>query len=155
VTRTSSRNARGYCAIGIQGGKSPENAGTLWRSAHALGAAFIFTVGHRYPKQPSDTSKAWRHIPLLEFDDSDEFVERLPHECELVAVECGWGSPKTLPEFRHPERAVYVLGAEDHGVAQVLLNRADRLVEIPATLSLNVATAGSIVLYDRQAKAAA
>jgi hypothetical protein len=41
----------GYFGIGIIGPKTPENVGTLWCTAHALGAAWIFTVGHRYSRR--------------------------------------------------------------------------------------------------------
>jgi tRNA G18 (ribose-2'-O)-methylase SpoU len=146
---------RGYFGIGIVAGKSPENVGGLWRSAHALGAAFIFTVGHRYPKQPTDTTKAWRHIPLMEFDSPGAFMDAQPKDCRIVAVECGKGRPKPLVNFNHPERAIYMLGAEDSGLPDDALEAADHLVVIPGDYCLNVATAGSILMYDRIAKAAA
>lgn len=147
---------RGYFAIGIQGAKTKENVGTLMRTAHALGAAFIFTIGHRYSPQASDTSKAWRHIPLFEFADLDEFTAAVPRGSEIIGVECDQGAPRPLTSFKHPERAVYVLGSEDRGMSVEMLDRCDRLVEIPdCSMCLNVATAGAIVMYDRCAKAAA
>lgn len=45
---------RGYFEIGIYNNKTPSNLGTLWRSAYQLGAAGIFVIGQRYPKQASD-----------------------------------------------------------------------------------------------------
>ena len=44
-----------------------------------------------------------------------------------------------------------VLGAEDHGVSQVVLRRADKIVRIPqagAIGSLNVSVAGGILIYE-------
>lgn len=147
-------STRGFCAIGIEGAKTPENVGTLWRSAHALGAAYIFTIGARYPKhaQRCDTSKAWRHIPFMEFETFEDFQLAKPRDCELVVIECGKGEPESLVRFSHPERAMYVLGAEDRGVSPWVLDKARRLVSIPSAMCLNVATTGSIVLYDRVAK---
>lgn len=144
---------RGYFGIGIVAGKSPENIGTLWRTAHAFGAAFIFTVGHRYPHQPTDTTKAWRHIPLHEFDTTDDLLKAVPRGCDVVGVECP--APKALTTFKHPERAIYLLGAEDRGLPNEEADMCSSLVEIPSAYCLNVATAGSILLYDRMAKAAA
>lgn len=140
---------RGYCGIGIYGTKSAVNVGTLWRSAGMMGAAFIFTVGRRYPKQASDTNKTWRHIPLWHFDSLDDL--RVPHDCPLIGVE---QTPKSrpLPGYRHPERAIYLLGAEDSGLPAKVLARCHQVVAIPSERCLNVATAGSIVLYDRVAK---
>lgn len=147
---------RGYFGIGIESGKTPTNLGTLWRSAHAFGASFIFTVGARYPKhQQSDTSKAWRHVPLHEYDSLAEFMVSIPRGCDVVGVDCDNGEPSSLAAFCHPERAIYLLGAEDVGLSPTALTICDALVEIPGAMCLNVATAGSIVLYDRHAKAPA
>lgn len=149
----------GYFAIGIEAGKTPENLGGLWRSAHAFGASYIFTVGCRYRHQPTDTSKAVRHIPLFEFGTVEQFLERgVPRDTEIVAVETagsfGRGGAVGLIGMPHPKRAVYVLGGEDYGLSEELLDARDRGVFIPAEHCLNVATAGSIVLYDRIAKGA-
>lgn len=152
----SNSEMRGYFAVGIEGAKTKENVGTLMRTAHALGAAFIFTIGRRYPQQASDTTKAWRHIPLFEYADVDQFTAALPRDSEVIGVECAQRHPKPLTSFTHPERGVYVLGSEDRGMSGAMLDRCDRLVEIPnCSMCLNVATAGAIVMYDRCAKGAA
>lgn len=143
---------RGFCAIGIEHSKTPVNVGTLWRSAANMGAAFIFTVGGRYPHQRSDTLKAWRHVPLFDFESVGDLTEHLPFDCRLVGVELV-PTAKPLPAFKHPERACYLLGAEDRGLSDDALAVCDHLTEIPSTRCLNVAVAGSIVLYDRTAKA--
>ena len=147
--------SRGFCWIGVVHGKSPQNIGTLWRSAHGFGAAGIFTVGQRYPMQASDTTKAWRHVPLLHFPTIRDLIDHLPHACRLVGVEI---APKahTLTNYVHPESACYLLGAEDHGLSPTDLARCHDLVQVPhAARCLNVATAGSILLYDRAVKATA
>lgn len=51
--------SRGYCGIGIFHPKFEVNQGTLWRTALAFHANFMFTVGHRFRWQSSDTTKAW------------------------------------------------------------------------------------------------
>lgn len=157
MTPPASSVRRGYFGIGIVAGKTPENVGGLWRSAHAFGAQMIFTVAFRAPRQATDTSDARRHVPLLTWDDWDTFMAHKPDGCELVAVETEdyqGGQPKMLPEFKHPERALYVLGAEDKGLNRAILGDCDRVVSIPTNYCLNVATAGSIVIYDRLAKGA-
>ncbi len=144
---------RGFFAIGIEHPKTHHNIGTLWRSAYAFGAAFIFTLGpQRYTKQASDTLCVWRHIPLLHFASLEHFQESRPHDCELVGVEY-LPDASILRKVAHPQRAVYLLGAEDHGLTKQALAICQRLVRIPAAYCLNVATAGSIVMYDRSAKA--
>lgn len=146
---------RGYFGIGIENCKTEHNVGTLWRSAQNLGAAFIFTIGNRYKCQPSDTTKAWRSIPLFRYATFDDFYANLPHDCQLVGVEFPHEKAKPLPQFCHPERCVYLLGAEDHGLTARALERCHRVVHIPSTMCLNVAAAGSIVMYDRGVKAGA
>lgn len=142
---------RGFFEIGIYRGKTPANVGTLWRSAYQMGASGIFTVGRRYPIQSSDTTQAHRHIPCREHLDFDAMLAALPFGCPIVAVEMG-GRP--LASFTHPEQAVYLLGAEDHGIPPAIVARCHHVVSLPAirTASYNVAVAGSLVMFDRLSK---
>jgi tRNA G18 (ribose-2'-O)-methylase SpoU len=145
--------SRGYCGIGIYAGKTPENLGGLWRSAFAFGADYIFTIGARYQRrQQTDTSDATKHVPLFEFDNWTQFMAHgCPRNVEIVGIEID-DRAKPLPTFSHPERAAYVLGAEDKGLPGDAMRKCDRLVYVPTTQCLNVATTGSIVLYDRSMK---
>ena len=148
------RERRGYFAVGIVGSKTPENLGTLWRSATLYEAAFVFTVGKRYAQQASDTTKTWAHTPLLHFTDLDDLVEHLPHSCPLVAVELT-DTAFPLSTYSHPQRCCYLLGAEDYGLNAKQLARCHQTVQIETALpySMNVAVAGSLVLHDRHVKA--
>lgn len=139
---------RGYFGIGIENGKAEVNLGTLWRSAHIFGAAFIFTVGRRYQQQSSDVKKSWRSIPLFNFPTLAELKAYLPFECLLVGVELIPGIEE-IENFTHPERAVYLLGSEDRGLSKEALEKCHRFVRLPGNDCLNVAVAGSIVMYDR------
>lgn len=141
-----------YYGIGIVNTKTEANVGTLWRSAHAFGAAFVFTVGRRYRRQSSDTVKAWRSVPLFDFESIEDLKRHVPYDALLVGVEI---DPRavSLPSFEHPKRAVYLLGAEDHGLSETERAACHKLIAIPAAARcLNVATAGSIVMYDRVTK---
>lgn len=142
---------RGYFGIGIYNCQKGVNLGTLWRSAYCFGAAFVFTVGRKAEKQPSDTICSWRHIPYLVYPDLDDFYAHLPHECVLVGVEAANGA-ESLETFNHPQQAVYLLGAEGNGIPENILGRCHKVARIDTRLCLNVAVAGSIVLYDRRAK---
>jgi tRNA(Leu) C34 or U34 (ribose-2'-O)-methylase TrmL len=141
---------RGYFGIGIYHPKTTENVGTLWRSAHNFGADFIFTIGKRYAKQASDTTKAERHVPLYEYSSIEDFKNHLPRGCQIVFVEQTEGA-RSLKDTVHPETAVYVLGAEDYGVPEDMM-RGFQKIFIETPMCLNVAVAGSIVMYDRQIK---
>ena len=145
------KKTRGYCGIGIENSKFEINLGTLWRSAYCFGADFIFTIGRRYTPQASDTTKAHRHIPYYHYDTIDDFIGHLPYDCKLIGIE-NPDDAQYLKTFQHPERAIYLLGAEDVGLSEEIMKLCARIVKIDSRICLNVATTGSIVLYDRMAK---
>lgn len=142
---------RGYFGIGIEYPKREVNVGTLWRSAYCFGASFIFTIGRRYERQSSDTTKAWRHIPLFEFQDIDDFRGHIPYDCPIVGIELSKDSGP-LQYFIHPERAIYVLGPEDGNLSSYMQSISKAVVSIDSKHCLNVSIAGSIVMYDRMSK---
>jgi tRNA(Leu) C34 or U34 (ribose-2'-O)-methylase TrmL len=148
VGQTPSLCARGYYGIGIFRGKTVENVGTLWRSADLFDASFIFTIEGRYKKQSSDTSKAFRHIPLYNHTTFEDFYQQMPYDCLLVGIEIDKNS-EDICTFKHPERCIYLLGAEDSGLPKEVIARCHKLVQIPGRFSHNVAVAGSLVMYDR------
>lgn len=142
--------SRGYFGIVVYHPKHETNIGTLWRSAWLYDAAFLGTIGRRYQKQSTDTPGTASQIPLVHYADLDDLVEHLPFSCLLVGVEMVERAT-SLTNFLHPQQAVYLLGAEDHGLPQEMVDRCHRVVQIPSARgwSMNVATAGSIVMYDR------
>jgi tRNA G18 (ribose-2'-O)-methylase SpoU len=145
------KNVEGYSAIGVFRGKTEHNLGTLWRSAYILGAAYIFTVDHRYKKQPSDVLKTWARIPLFHYKSFDDLLQNIPHDCRLVAVELT-DDAILLDQFDHPKRAIYVLGAENEGLPKSILDKCHYVIKLAGNSSLNVGVAGSIVMHDRALK---
>ncbi|MDE1673777.1 RNA methyltransferase [Nocardia gipuzkoensis] len=146
--------ANGFHGIAVYHPKTEANVGTLWRSAMTYQASMIATVGpRRYEYQSTDTCKTHNSLPLIKFRDIDDLVEHLPYGCELIGVELSERA-KTLARFRHPDRALYLLGAEDRGIPDDVLAKCHQVVQIaaPVSWSLNVAVAGSLVLYDRHVK---
>lgn len=151
MSRSDNGPCRGHFGIGIYHPNSEHNVGTLWRSAHLLGANYIFTIGRRYRPQSSDTSKAWHHLPLFHFSDFEALQESRPREALLVGIEMG--GTHDLRSFVHPERAIYLLGAEDYGLPKEIQAECQAIVQIPdLAFSLNVSATGSIVMYDRVSK---
>lgn len=143
------KSTRGYTGIAMWHPKTRHNWGTLMRTAQILGVDFIATIGQRFPKQASDTMKSYRHVPVFQFQDIDDLINHLPFGCKLVAVETTGATD--LKDFKHPERACYLLGAEDHGLDDPTLARCHDIVKLAGDRSMNVAVAGSIVLYHRSA----
>lgn len=148
--------SRGFFGVAIWHPKHEVNVGSLLRTAHTYDAAYLATVGRRYERQAADTTYASRSVPLVHHATLDDLVEHLPHACALVGVEQTTGALE-LTRFWHPSRALYLLGAEDHGLPPSVLERCHRVVTIdtPQPWSLNVAVAGSLVIHDRYVKARA
>ena len=139
---------RGYFGIGVEGLSKSVNASNLFRSAHAFGGRFVFTIRATEPAHETmlDTSRAIENIPYYAWGTVGEMV--LPKGCHLVGVELIEGAVE-LPSFKHPANAAYVLGAERGSLSPALQERCTHVVMIPAQFCVNVAIAGSIVMYDR------
>lgn len=153
---------KGYFGIGIEGVKYDSNIGTLWRHAYIYEADFIFTIGKRYLHERTDTTKAPDGIPLFHYTTWQDFEQHMPPQCEIVFIEQCPGLTTSLVTLEHPTRAAYVLGAEDKGVDDEWLvdytsrhpNGEAKIIEIPSPklISMNVATSGTMIMYDRYTK---
>jgi tRNA G18 (ribose-2'-O)-methylase SpoU len=140
---------RGYFGIGVESISKQMNVGSLFRSAHAFGASFVFTVAAAYERRDggrADTSDAVRHLPFYSFPDVESML--LPEGCALVGVEL-LDEGSDLPSFRHPKQAAYLFGPERGRLSAELVARCAHVVRIPTRFSLNVGMAGGIVMYDR------
>lgn len=140
---------RGYFGIGVERVSKAMNVGSLFRTANAFGAAFVFTVGSAYARrevEASDTSKSRSHVPLYEYADARAL--RLPVGCDLVGVEL-LDAAVELPSFRHPLAAAYILGPERGSLSAEIQALCDFIVKIPTRFCVNVGLAGAIVMYDR------
>jgi len=144
---------RGFFGIGIYSSKTELNVSNLFRSALAFQADFLYVIGTRYKQRKADTCKAPKHIPLYHYKGFDDFYDHLPNNCKLVSVECGDDIQSfNLRNYCHPERACYLLGAEDFGVPHEYLDRSHSIIHIETRVCLNVATTGAIIMYDRSIK---
>lgn len=140
---------RGYFGIGIEGISKPFNVGSIFRSANAFGAHFMFTINANYEKKAlnyTDTSKTTEQLPFYSFPDVQSLM--LPKACALVGVEL-IEDAIDLPSFHHPKTAAYVLGPEKGSLSKEILQRCDYIIKIPTKFCLNVGIAGVIVMYDR------
>lgn len=140
---------KGYFGIGVDGVSKAMNVGTLFRTAHAFGASFVFTVNAQYRRREgalSDTSDTPATVPTYHFTDAKTLA--LPEGCALVGIEIT-DEAVALPSFRHPRQAAYVLGSEREGLSKDIQALCDHMVRIPSRFSVNLGIAGAIVMYDR------
>jgi len=140
---------RGYFGLGVERISKPMNVGNLFRSAHAFGASFVFTIDAAYTRTDgarSDTSDSLGHLPFYSFPNLESTV--LPDGCALVGIELT-DDAVDLPSFRHPSCAAYVLGPERASLSPELTRRCDHVIKIPTKFCVNVGIAGAVVMYDR------
>jgi tRNA G18 (ribose-2'-O)-methylase SpoU len=130
------------------------NLGSLVRTAHAAAAAELLLVGER-EWNVAAARTAEQYTTIVHLEDEAAFGRHLEDRgWRLVAVERDHRSV-SLFEASYPETPCFLLGAELGGVPQQLLDRASLVVEIPQwglVPSLNLAVAGSIVVYDYLSK---
>ncbi len=132
------------------------NVGSLVRTAHATGATEVLLVGER--EWNVEAARTAEHFTAVRFLSGAAELRRhlADHHWRLVAVELD-ARAVNLFEARYPERPCFLLGAELGGVPPELLDEAALVVQIPQwglVPSLNLAVAGSIVVYDHLAKLA-
>jgi tRNA G18 (ribose-2'-O)-methylase SpoU len=140
---------RGYFGIGAEGLSKAGNLGSLFRTAHAFGASFVFTVAADFDRDQAarvDTSDTPGSLPYFEFPDLARL--RLPRDCELVGIEL-MDDAVELPSFRHPRAAAYVLGPERGSLSPAMVAMCSHVVKIPTRFSINLGLAGALVMYDR------
>ncbi|MBC8364793.1 MAG: RNA methyltransferase [Actinobacteria bacterium] len=133
----------------------PGNAGTLVRSAEAFGAAGVVFAGGVDPYNPKcvrATAGSLFRLPFAVIEGEDAVGQAL-ERLEATGRQC-WGSvaeggvaPTGVPADRS---VALLLGNEPHGLPEDILGRCDGLVSVATTgsgESLNVAVAGSVLLY--------
>jgi len=143
------KKQRGYIGIALFEPKTIENWGTVVRSAHCFDVDFICTIGNRYKRQMTDTTKGEKHIPFFHYTDLSDFSNHIPSNCEIIPVEVT--AEKELAIFKHPERAIYIFGGEDRTLPTELTNNFQS-IKIDTNYCLNLAVTASIVMYDRIVK---
>lgn len=148
--------------------RSCHNVGSLLRTADGLGVEKVYLTGYTpYPAGKKDErlphlaakqtkqihktalgaehSVAWQH----ETDVQGVLDTLRAAGYTVVALE---QSPKAtlLPDYNPPQKIALLLGSEVSGVADMLLQEADAVVEIPMRglkESFNVVQATAIALY--------
>jgi tRNA G18 (ribose-2'-O)-methylase SpoU len=131
------------------------NVGTLVRTAHAAAATEIILLGEReWNVEAARTADLYTEIIQLPADPELFRAHLAARRWNLVAVELA-DDATNLFDAHYPDRPCFLLGAEIGGVPAELLGDAELIVQIPQwglVPCLNLAVAGSIVVYDYLAK---
>lgn len=142
---------RGYACIALYNPKTPANIGSAMRACGVYGASQLIYTGERFDKAKkfiTDPQKYYKHIPLVKVGDLHQAI---PYGCVPVAVDLIEGATP-LPEYKHPERAIYIFGPEDGTLGQSVLGWCRDVVYVPGNGCMNLAATVNVVLYDRMAK---
>jgi tRNA(Leu) C34 or U34 (ribose-2'-O)-methylase TrmL len=151
--------------------KTPYNVGSAIRACSIFDTVLLRWTGTRITaaegRRKSGSTAHKDRLPREErmkdyagvdwqVSDSDRVLTHEFPGMTPVCVEFVDGA-QLLPEFEHPERAVYVFGPEDGSVPKGIRVACHYFVRIPSSnrTPFNLATAVSLVLYDRFIKTGA
>jgi len=137
--------------IGLSNPKSPTNVGAVMRAAGCYCVNKVIYTGTRYDralKLNTDTKKITNVIPL---NQQNDLLENKAEDVQVICVDLVEGAIP-LPNFKHPEKALYLFGPEDGTLSQQLINQADSVVYIPTVGCMNLAATVNVLLYDRLSK---
>jgi len=140
-----------HVIVGLTNPKSPTNVGAVMRAAGCYQVDAVIYTGNRYDRAKqfnTDTQNAHETIPLTRVDD---LLTCANEEMKIVCVELIEGATP-LPDYQHPDNALYIFGPEDGSVRQQIVNKVDEVVYIPTIGCLNLAQTVNVLLYDRLAK---
>ena len=134
--------------------QDPGNVGTLFRTAEAAGAAGILmdaeTADPWQPKVVRGTMGAIFRLPFAVSEDLPAALRELKARGMTLYAAHLEGS-REYDTVSYPPRAAFLLGNEGNGLSERITALADERIRIPMagrTESLNVSTAGAVLLYE-------
>jgi len=136
---------------------SPENIGSLFRIADAFGLEKIYLSGHSpIPQNPKikKTSRSTEKSVFFEYqDDPKEIISELKKSgYTIISLEITTSSIDIRELKIHPdEKICLILGSENEGINQDLLDLSDHTMHIPMhgqNSSMNVAAACAIACWE-------
>ncbi len=155
-------SSRAKMLVLLDGVEDPHNLGAIVRTAHAAGADAVVIADRRAAAVTEVVAKAaagaLAYLPVVKVGNLSQTIERLKEQGYWIygLDERGTESYDTVA---YSEPAALVVGAEGHGLHDLVAKRCDVLVRIPMSgeiASLNVSVATGVALFDwkRRRKAA-
>lgn len=134
---------------------NPGNIGSLMRLADNVGSENIFILGDKFNFRKSSIRKTAGqsfNTVALHFVSSDDFFCQIPDNYQTVAIETSENSENIFTS-KLPEKIVFMLGNERHGLPDKILSHCNKSVHIPMTgscKSMNVSHALAVSLFEWQ-----
>ena len=142
--------------VALDGVRNPGNVGTIIRSldaADAIGLISDNTCVIRNNRLMRNASAgAIFHLPIVRTFNLIEILNQAKRRGIQIFASSSHDLPKKagLFEIDLLKPTIIVLGSEEHGIRQEIVDLSDKIVQIPQkghVESLNVGVAGSIIIY--------
>lgn len=133
--------------------KNPENIGSLIRVLDNIGGTELFLLDDENPKRESQIRStaglSYNHVRVSRVS-GEWFFQNLPKGYSVCAIETSTGS-ENLFRAELPEKIIFLLGSEIHGLPQSFLEKCRQVVHIPMTgrcKSMNISHALAVTLFE-------
>ncbi len=141
--------------LGLVNPKSPDNVGSVLRAAGNYGVDKVFYTGDRYPRA---IERRARMVDMRRKVSEDVLITQqdcligvVTDNMKIVCVEFALNAIP-LPDYSHPENALYIFGPEDGSIDQAIIDQADDVVYVPTIGCMNLSASVNVLLYDRLLK---
>ena len=138
----------------LDGVEDPHNLGAIVRTAHAAGADAVVIPDRRAAPVTEVVAKAaagaLAHLPVVKVGNLNQTLERLKKQGYWIYGLDERGTEEYC-DVVYNEPAALVVGAEGHGLHDLVAKHCDVLVRIPMSgqiASLNVSVATGVALFD-------
>lgn len=144
-----------HVSIGLINPKSPDNVGAVLRAAANYRVDKVFYTGDRYPRaierkaRTVDMSRKVSKDVLL--SETECLTGVVTENMKIVCIEFAIDAIP-LPEYQHPDNALYIFGPEDGSIEQDIIDQADAVVYVPTVGCMNLSASVNVLLYDRLLK---
>lgn len=131
------------------------NLGSIIRTANFLGFKEVLYYGRRKWDRRGAVG-SYHYSNVTYFEDEDEFLRGLSErDLTLVALENNVSHTRPLHKFVWPKNPCILVGEENSGLSENILDHCFGIVEIPgkgSVRSLNVSAAASIAMHELSLK---
>jgi|TARA_B100000795_G_scaffold191687_1_gene146198 tRNA(Leu) C34 or U34 (ribose-2'-O)-methylase TrmL len=139
-------------SLGLVNPKSPDNVGSVLRAAANYGVDNVFYTGDRYPRaieRKARTVDMSRKVSKdVMITQKDSLLDVATENMRIVCVEFVVNAIP-LPEYEHPDSALYIFGPEDGSIDQSIIDKANDIIYVPTVGCMNLSASVIVLLYDR------
>lgn len=144
-------------SLGLVNPKSPDNVGSVLRAAANYRVDKVLYTGDRYPRaierKARSVDMSRKISKNVQISRTDCLTDDVTENMKIVCVEFALNAIP-LPEYKHPENALYIFGPEDGSIDQTIIDQADAVVYVPTVGCMNLSASVNVLLYDRLVKTA-